>query len=306
MTPLEELIAGASGDGVLVATLLRKTKVVAARLRNVTLEVWVDHELNGYPDDIDLPEYRAKHYAEVKGHFSGPFGSGLQNALIPPSAFPADMQDGFLFHNAWRQPIAEIERLAALEGPLTSDWSADSVAYTNMLIRSGEVKLYPSMGLQQAFQLISPHRLAAVVDQVRTRILELALRLEELNPAAGQPNAAADPDRVEQVVMNIIGGTHTIAVASRDVHQQVVVLTPGDREQLLEHLASAGLGQQQLEELNEALDADAAAGESEVGQRIGSRALAWTGGIATKAVETGATSLAVAAAKALAQHFGVG
>ena len=143
MTPLEELIAGASGDEVSVSTLLRKVKVVAARLGTIHLEQWVDFELNGYPKDFELPDYRAKRFAEVKGHFSGPAGSGLQNALIPPSAFPQDMQDGYLFHISWPQAIAELERLASLDGPLTSDWSADAVAYTNALIRTGEVRLYP-------------------------------------------------------------------------------------------------------------------------------------------------------------------
>ena len=53
MTALDDLIDGASGDDVPVATLLRKVKVLASRLRSVAFEEWVDHELTGYPLEAD-------------------------------------------------------------------------------------------------------------------------------------------------------------------------------------------------------------------------------------------------------------
>jgi len=75
MTRLEELVEGASGQDLPVATLLSKVKVVAARLKTAPLERWVDHELMGYRGDDELPDYRGSFDTPVFGMFGGPFGS---------------------------------------------------------------------------------------------------------------------------------------------------------------------------------------------------------------------------------------
>jgi hypothetical protein len=108
MSVISDLIDAASGDVSPVATLLRKVKVVAARLHTGQLEQWVQHELMGYPSEVPLPEYRGPFAVEAAGHFAGPFQSGLRNAPIPSIGFPAE-QRGALFTMAFRQPIAELE-----------------------------------------------------------------------------------------------------------------------------------------------------------------------------------------------------
>lgn len=308
MTPLGELIEGASGDQVPVATLLRKVKVVAARLGTVQLEEWVGHELNGYPPEAQLPDYRKAIETPVHGNFGGPFGSGYQNAPIPSIGFPEEFRNGRLFHHEFREPIAELERLATLPDTLRSEWPADFVAYTNQLIRRGEVHLYPGMGLQQAFQLISPHHLRAIVDKVRTRILDLALSLEAIAPQAGEPGApATDPVQLAQVVMNVFGGN--VAVASSHVQQEIALPTVGDRDQLFAALASYGLEDEDLEALEQALDADEAAGAGP-GKGMGERVQRWAGQLAIKgtaAAGKGATGAAGGLAlKAVAAYLGIG
>src|SRR5437763_12373438 len=106
MTLLSELVDGASGTAP-VASLLRKVKVLAARLGVDQLDEWVEHELMGYPDDAALPSYRGPFRTEVLGHFSGPLGSGYQNAPIAPICFPQEFRDGLRFNIEFRQAIAE-------------------------------------------------------------------------------------------------------------------------------------------------------------------------------------------------------
>ena len=128
MRPLAELVDGASSESAAVSTLLRKVKVLASRLGNLALEEWVDHELTGYPPSAELPTYRGPFGAEVVGHFGGPAGSGLSNAPIPPSSFPHELRDGYLFKLEFRQPVAELERLSLATVSLRSDWPADAIA----------------------------------------------------------------------------------------------------------------------------------------------------------------------------------
>ena len=87
LTLLEEIQNAAVDASIDLRTLLRKCKVLAARLGNGPLEEWLVWESNGYPENADVPDYRIWPL-EVKGHFSGPFGSGIKNAPIPNAVLP--------------------------------------------------------------------------------------------------------------------------------------------------------------------------------------------------------------------------
>jgi len=73
---LEEIQNAAVDAQSDLGTLLRKCKLLAARLGSKPLEDWLVWESNGYPDDVRVPDYRVWSL-EIKGHFLGPFGSGL-------------------------------------------------------------------------------------------------------------------------------------------------------------------------------------------------------------------------------------
>ena len=79
MSILKDIQAAAvDGKGDL-GTLLRKCKLLAARLDSEPLENWLLWESNGYPENVEVPDYRMWEL-QLKGHFFGPFGSGIQNA----------------------------------------------------------------------------------------------------------------------------------------------------------------------------------------------------------------------------------
>lgn len=307
MTPLEGLIKAATDDAVRVSTLLRKLKVVAARLGTLQLEEWVDHELNGYAQDDDLPDYRAERGSEVRGNLSGPFGTSATNAPIPPSLFPEDLMQ--LFRIDFRQPIAEVERLADATDALAANWSADMIGYTNRLIQAGTLVIYRGMYLTDAHHVVTPAAMGAIVDVVRTRILDLALSLEAVEPRAGEPDAqTGDLARVEQIVMNVFGGN--VAVASTQVRQQAIVVGVGNRQELMATLRTLGIDPTDAEDLERALDADEAAGDGAPGKAIGTRVRAWAGAVALKGGTAAAKGAAGAAGglmlKALGQYYGVG
>jgi hypothetical protein len=67
--------------------------------------------INGYPDSVNVPNYRVWPL-ELKGHFAGPFGSGLRNAPIPLASLPEKARHHYE-HFECRQSIASIEALLA-------------------------------------------------------------------------------------------------------------------------------------------------------------------------------------------------
>lgn len=205
MTILQDIVDGASGDAP-VAGLLRKVKVVAARLGVSRLESWVDHELTGYPVDADLPDYRGPFQSEVRGDYSGPFGSGVNFGLVPASAFPDKIANSHLFEIEFRQSVAELESMRGTDD-LRAMWSADTIAHANALIQAGAVQLYESMFLQQAYRPIPQYVVVGVLESVRNRILDLGLTLEAEYPQAGGRDVPAPPSSaIEHVVNNIYGG----------------------------------------------------------------------------------------------------
>lgn len=137
MTLLDEVIEGASGNAP-VAQLLRQVKVLASRIGTPTLEAWVDHELGGYADDVEIPSYRGPFGTRPLRHFVGPHGMEAKNVEIPPTTFPAKLRDGIQFKRVFDDPIASIEKMAATEFT-TFGWPPDAVRMYHYMLQHGEV-----------------------------------------------------------------------------------------------------------------------------------------------------------------------
>lgn len=309
MTPLEDLIEAASGETVSVSMLLRKVKVIAARLGTGQLEEWVDYELSGYPAAAAVPDYRGPFKREVRGNFVGPFGSSMTSVPVPPSGLPKELRDGWLFKHEFREPIAEIETLSHSSESLQVPWPADAITYTNRLLETGEAQLYPGMGLVVAWKPVMPTQLASIGDAVRTRVLSLALDLETVLPDAGRVGVElTDNQQLTQMVTNVYGGN--VAIGSTGVTQQSLdIPSMGDLAALRSTLLAAGIREDDIIVLEQAIEEDREAGEGELGNAMGSRVQAWLAKVAAQGASAAGKGAAGAAGglalKALAGYFGL-
>lgn len=217
MSLLREIQSAAIDSSIPLASLLRKCKVLAARLGNEAFRVWIDKELNGYELTNDLPSYRVVRVTS-KGHFSGRFQSALRNADIPMTCMPEGLRET-LSHTYFMSPIAALEALVTgdANGNLCEAWNPDIVAHY------GD-NIYHDMNCLQAWKVIPPGAVVAALDTVRTRILNFALEIEAEAPEAGEAPLNSNPvpqDRVLQIFnTNISGNVQNIANASPGVHQQ--------------------------------------------------------------------------------------
>src|SRR5579871_3717688 len=79
---LLEDIQNAAVDGRSdLGSILRKCKLLASRLGSKPLEDWLVWESNGYPPEVDVPDYR-KWSLQIRGHFAGPFGSQVNYVIV--------------------------------------------------------------------------------------------------------------------------------------------------------------------------------------------------------------------------------
>lgn len=216
MSLLREIQSAAIDSKTDIASLLRKCKVLAARLGSIEFRAWVDKELSGYKSADDLPEYRILH-VNSKGHFSGPFGSGINNADIPLLCIPEEFREGLSRSNIM-EPVASIEALVSRcdEGTAQEPWDPNLVAFVGG-------KIYRNMNCMQAWKVLPVTALVAALDEIRNRILNFVLEIEAQAPNAGEAelnSTPVAPEKVHQIFNTYISGSvQNVATGSHSFQQ---------------------------------------------------------------------------------------
>ena len=234
MSLLREIQDAAIDSNTDLAVLLRKCKVLAARLGNPEFKQWIENELSGYSDIESLPDYRVLR-VHSKGHFSGPFQSGLRNADIPMSCIPEELHE-HLSHSYFTQPVAAMESLIkdSKSGTLQESWNPDIVAIVGQ-------EIYANMNCMQAWKVIPTSTMVAALDAVRNKILNFVLEIEAESPSAGEAPVNSNPvpqEKVQQIFNTYItGNVQNVATGSTDVKQKAIN-NPGT-EKLFEDLLCA-------------------------------------------------------------------
>jgi hypothetical protein len=158
-TIVEQLQADAINPDIAASTLLRKTKLVAAKLKLPSVEAWVEQELNGY--DEEVPDYRIlggqpRAYNPVRGWI--PLGGDARIMSMISKAYVRD-------------PISGIENVATHKGKGSLFWhfGPEQVEMPNKMAGVQ----WPQMGLE-----LSKGQMVSIVDRVRGLVLDWAIMLE--------------------------------------------------------------------------------------------------------------------------------
>lgn len=306
MSLLREIQNDAINSSVDLSTILRKCKVLAARLGNSEFMAWVEHELNGYSSNSDLPAYRIIPNLQSWGTFVG-FAYMCKRLPIPPSTIPEKYRD-MVAKIYLNEPISHYSDAAAGshkgQGQIISEWPADLIA----LVGSN---IYRDMNCISAWIEIPSGVIISLVETVRNRILSFALQIEEEAPEAGEAPIKTTPvphERVQQIFQTVIfGNVQNVAVGSNHFSQMAEAIIPaGDISSLKEYLASIGVAKVDLRRLEKAIDQD---GKIDGGKEMGAKVAKWMGEMVRKAgSEAWSITKSVAGAvlaKALANYYGL-
>jgi hypothetical protein len=190
--------------------------ILATRLQHDPLKEWTKLEMDGYPANAPLPPYRPQVTTQVLGNFAGPFGSGARNMSLPESVLPTELRDG-LFRIEIRESVARIEALVdSGHTQFEMPWPADVVAvYQDQFMEM--------MSLVGARQVVPATLFVGVLSGIRDRIVQFALEIEELDPAAGEAEPGESPidqGQVTQIFNQTFHGDNTaFAAAGQSVNQ---------------------------------------------------------------------------------------
>lgn len=237
--------------------------VLGRRLQYQPLGDWVKWELEGYPPEVEVPEYR-RFTVVNKGNFQGAWRGVFE---IPLYVLPEELRDKFSGHEV-RDSISEFQDLlkrAADHGSLRIPWPVElAIQYCGKHVRGSQCV--------SAWMEVSPSAMAALLDQVTTRILDFALKIEADFPNAGdvggltvRPTEAA----LSQTFNTTINGSvQNYAAGSNNVEQAAISIAPGDLPALVQELKKLGVTDEDLRLLPEALDDDQKAGAGGVGPAV--------------------------------------
>jgi hypothetical protein len=188
MSLLGEIQTAALDSRVDLADLLRKCKVLAARLKHQQFADWVSRELNGYAEESEIPSYR-RIKTQSFGHFVGPYGRRLNNAPIASLSMPDELKNQ-VNELTCRQSVSALQELLKgnAEQDLQSKWAADLIVYCQH-----HVPMYSDMTLLSAWRTVGRADIRTILDTVRTRVLDFVLAIEAESPEAGDVPAGKSP-----------------------------------------------------------------------------------------------------------------
>lgn len=267
MSLLKDIIAEATAKATDVPRMLRLCMVLASKLKHEPLRAWVKHELEGYPPDAVLPDYRVL-MVRNKGQFMGVNYQGVLD--IPVSILPASLQSAY--SNAeLRQSIGECSHLASAstdkDAGVLIPWPVElALKYASGYVSHGQCL--------KAWKELSSAELAGMMDKVKTKVLAFALDIEAEAPDAGEIEGPDNPpmkeERVSQIFnTNIQGNIQNYSAGGSKISQTAIgSIQVGDVDTLLATLKAAGMSEPDLESLHTAIVQDKEQGATGMGAAV--------------------------------------
>lgn len=302
MTLLEEIQDAAIDGGSDLGTLLRKCKLLAARLGSKPLEEWLLWESNGYPDGIAVPDYRVWPL-QVKGHFAGGFGSAIRNAPIPLVSLPERAREVYEKYEC-RESVANIEHL------LKENTAGTLLVSTGDLAVLLGTTVYKHYSCLEAWAESSRGHLVELLNSVRNRILDFVLAVGKEQPTAGEPKGnqtkAIEASKVTHIFNTTVYNGSANLVGTANASHITFNVGAADFSSVERVLREHRVSEEDIKELHNALESEQRPVSAEA---YGPKVSSWIGKMFKKAAE-GTWNLSVATTaqilpKLIAQYYGL-
>jgi hypothetical protein len=279
MNLIDEIVEKlSSSDGSLTDALL-KTKVLLHKIGHEELVVWVNHELNGYPDGQELPTYR-RLPTQVLANMTN--GAWQATGHPVPLGHLTEEQRENLELAKMGQSLAVLEKMAGKGKKLQAQIPMEGYGLLNKGLGSG-------FKIQSAWCETTSASLEQIFIQVRSRLLDFILglkdRLGEDVPNSEIKQRSDSVDASGLFRSAIFGNNTTIVVGSHNTQRVTNVSLEGNFDALAEHLKLHGISEPDVVALQTAISTDAGAPELEQ-RKHGPAVKSWLQKMLGKAVDT--------------------
>ncbi|HLO51582.1 MAG TPA: hypothetical protein VK211_24425, partial [Kamptonema sp.] len=191
-----------------VADLLRQCKILAARLDYKPLKIWVENELNGYPDNESVPEYRIIKRVLLQGSFENGFRV-YRNIPFRLNTKDKKKTNTILNTIYFIQGVSNLKSLVETNKSANTDklsipLSLDIASNLGMFVEN----LSPDYICISAAQVINVSSVVNMLDTIKTKILDFTLEIEAENSSAGDAKIGEKPvpeetlDKIFSITLN--------------------------------------------------------------------------------------------------------
>jgi hypothetical protein len=266
---------------VSLSDILRKAKILASLLRNEEFKSWVDAELKGYDSPEDIPNYRKFRPANM-GTFAGAFGKVVNNVQIPVSYLPEELRE-FAEKMEVSHGVKELEASAtqaAKNDKLRFPWPPEGI-----ILARDHVRMDDGSVLVEAWKPFTKSQMEGILEQVRNRLLDLLLELQEIDPEVANSEEAIralPSEKVQNLYQTIIhGGNNVVASGAGFTQTATQNVITGNMQSLHDHFRSLGIPNDALAELDAAITEDGRRPQKQMGEKVKS----WLGKMTVKAMD---------------------
>lgn len=279
MELIDEIIEALSADEPNLTNALMKTKILLHKLGKSDLIEWVNNEINGYREDVDVPPYRTVN-AQVLANFANMVHQYSRHP-IPLSHLDKAYRDS-LEISKLRQSLGVLEEFATTEGGNIQ--SAIPVEANHHLGKG----LDSSFQIQRAWCEISTSAITQILIEVRSRLLDFIL---ELSGKVGQGLSDKEVkdignalDTNSMFANAMFGDNTTILVGSHNQQSVKIQINKNDFASLSESLKSQNVTEREIQELEAALESDTSSPEVKK-EEFGPAIRGWLKSMLAKAVD---------------------
>ncbi|EMF0746268.1 hypothetical protein V2E82_003658 [Klebsiella aerogenes] len=304
MDQLQEIVQMLSSGDEGTTNALLKTKVLLYSIGKKELASWVNHELNGYPSEVELPSYRT-----VPARLLVNANNGVRSykGIQVPLAHLNDDEYEDVSKSRVRVSISQIEHLVINARDKTSLIQSIplEIAYSKYC-----KFLESDYEITSCYKDISVHYFTSILTQVRSRLLDFVLELSD--QVAAIPGTTSMEEKLKEVDSSslfnqTIFGDNTV-INLGDNNSLIVTnnAAKNDFPALKKQLLDNGFEKEDVEELEVAIKTDGpiAGKKAQYGSAVGT----WLANVISKAANT-SIGISVAAAtevatKALKRYYG--
>ncbi len=212
MTLLREIQTDIVNPAIKLSSILRKSKILSRRLKHKELEEWIERELNGYEGikHEKLPPYR-KAITQSLGQFT----DGYKIVDKMPIQIPKEAEEPY----RWASTIYFYESVGELETLLESRQGMFEQPWPNELVTG--IPTPGGMRCIRAWKVVTSAQFQFVLENIRTRLLNFLLELEEIDPNVGEgvTTGGISSEKLQQVFITQIYGGSNIVASGNSVRQ---------------------------------------------------------------------------------------
>lgn len=254
MNQLEDIISILSSGDEGTTNALLKTKILVYSIGKKELVSWVNYELNGYPDDNQLPEYRIVS-ARILANLNNGVRSYQEYPL--PVSYLKDKDYEDATNCQVRLSISQIEDLVVnsgdrytLQQPIPLDIAM--LKYCKHIDKSYEIT--------RCYKEIALHNFTSILTQVRSRLLDFVLELsDQVSSISGEKTVAEKLKQIDtsSVFKNAIFGNNTVInMGNNNSFNITHNINENDIDSLKKHLLENGIPEEDISELEVAIVSD--------------------------------------------------